>query len=103
MDGSPTDVFQVQKGLRQGNSLSPILFVMAIEYLSRLIKLVVKEKRLDVYINGGVEINPMLAFVVDVTFFCRASRKSELKIHFAVEVKEKHQCWPMRHQSQCDV
>lgn len=37
VEGSPTQVVKLNKGLRQNDPLSPLLFVMVIEYLSRLV------------------------------------------------------------------
>lgn len=76
IEGFPTEVFQAQRGIKQGDPLSPLLFVMAIEYLSQLTKKVVEEKKLQSYMNGGATIEPQLAFADDITFFSRASIKS---------------------------
>lgn len=62
IDGSPMEVFQAPKGLRQSDSLSPLFFEMEIEYHSRLTRLVVEEGRLELYINGGVRIESSVAF-----------------------------------------
>ena len=37
VNGSPFDIFHPKKGLRQGDPLSLLLFVIGIEYLSRLL------------------------------------------------------------------
>lgn len=76
VEGSPTKTINLQKGLRQGDPLSPFLFVMVIEYLTRLVKGAVRYRKLVLYTIGGVQIESYLAFAGDATFFCRASSKS---------------------------
>jgi len=38
INGTPTGFFRAQKGLRQGDSLSPLLFLLAMEGLNCMVK-----------------------------------------------------------------
>lgn len=49
---------------------------MVIEYLTRLVKRAVGDRKLELYSIGGAQIENHLAFANDVTFFYRASSKS---------------------------
>lgn len=51
INGSPMDYFKPEKGLRQGNPLSPCLYILVGEALSRLILGAVEKKEVH-----GLEI-----------------------------------------------
>lgn len=76
IEWSPTGIIKEGRGIRQGDSLSPLLFIIVIEYLSRLIQNVVDGRRMDLYTLGGVRVESLLAFADDIVFFIRASTKS---------------------------
>lgn len=69
--GEPTEVFMGQQGLRQGDLLSPLLFVLVMEYLTRMFSAMAKEP--------GFNFHPMcrrlrltnLAFADDLLSFVR--------------------------------
>ena len=69
INGSPTPIFKARKGLRQGDPLSPLLFVLGMEYLSRLLKIV----------QGSFNFHPRcktiklshLCFADDLMLFCK--------------------------------
>lgn len=60
VEGSLIELVRLKKGLRQGDPLFPLLFVIVIEYLSRLVRQAVSSRKLELYTSGGVavEIEP---------------------------------------------
>lgn len=60
VNGSPTKQFQMQKGVRQGDPLSPFLFIIATEGLNWIFKNVEVEGLIKglVMSNGGPSFNP---------------------------------------------
>ena len=80
VNGSPTGFFQSSRGLRQGDPLSPYLFVVVMEAFSVLIKKAVAEGFLaPCLIRGrrseGVQISHLL-FVDDTLIFLKQRRIS---------------------------
>jgi hypothetical protein len=59
VNGSPTEEFPPQWGLRQGNPLSPFLFLLEAEGLHILMKAMVENQLFMVYSSGAV--NPVVA------------------------------------------
>lgn len=76
VEGSPTVIIKQRRGLRQGDPLSPLLFMVVIDYLSRLVHQATTNRKLELYSTGGIPVESHLAFADDVAFFCRASVKS---------------------------
>ncbi|RVW53160.1 LINE-1 reverse transcriptase-like [Vitis vinifera] len=79
VNGVPTGFFPSSKGLRQGDPLSPYLFVMGMEVLSNLIRRAVEGGFLSgCRIRGGgrqpVHISHML-FADDTIIFCEARKE----------------------------
>lgn len=74
VEGSPLRSILDKRGVQQGDPFSPLLFVIILDYLVRLTK-VVKDKRFELYINGGATVEPIIAFANNVAFFIKASRK----------------------------
>ncbi|GKV30545.1 hypothetical protein SLEP1_g39346 [Rubroshorea leprosula] len=73
VNGSPTEEFDMEKGLRQGDPLSPFLFLMVVEGLSGLVKKAKNEGLLH-----GIEVGKrglavsLLQFADDTVFLGRA-------------------------------
>lgn len=76
VEGSPTRIIKQKRGLRQGDPLSPLLFVVVIDYLSKLMAQAVHNKRMELYTSGGVIVESHLTFADNIVFFCQASYKS---------------------------
>ena len=79
MNGSPAGFFQSSKGLRQGDPLSPYLFVVVMEVFSCLLKRAVAGGYLTpCSVRGrrgeGVQISHLL-FADDTLIFCEAKEE----------------------------
>ncbi|GKB53478.1 cysteine-rich receptor-like protein kinase [Tanacetum coccineum] len=78
INGSPTDFFQLKRGLRQGDPLSPFLFNIVSEGLNALIS-----KAVQTGLFQGVNVRKVrsfpishLQFVDDTLLFCDAKKES---------------------------
>ena len=74
INGSPCGFFGSSRGLRQGDPLSPLLFVLVMEALGRMLDKVVLEGRMLGFSVGKLEGRSMavshLLFVDDTLIFC---------------------------------
>ena len=80
INGSSTSFFGSSRGLRQGDPLSPLLFLLVMEALSRLLKKIEDGGFLSSFQasptvgGGGLHISHLL-FVDDTILFCDASKE----------------------------
>uniref|UniRef100_A0A2N9G078 Reverse transcriptase domain-containing protein n=1 Tax=Fagus sylvatica TaxID=28930 RepID=A0A2N9G078_FAGSY len=76
INGCPQGFFASSRGLRQGDPLSPLLFVLIMETLSRLMARATQERFLSGFLVGMEGDNPLmvshLLFVDDTLIFCNA-------------------------------
>ncbi|KAK9992947.1 hypothetical protein SO802_022650 [Lithocarpus litseifolius] len=88
VNGSPVGFFGRSRGLRQGDPLSPLLFLLIIEVLSRILK-----KTKDSGLIWGFHVGPInsngirishLLFTNDTILFCDASKEQLLSIRLAL-------------------
>lgn len=78
LNGSPCSFFSSKRGVRQGDPMSPYLFVLGVKYLTRLLK--------DVHRNPKFRFHPKcnelnlahLAFADDMMFVCYADKTSPI-------------------------
>ncbi|KAL9681628.1 hypothetical protein QQ045_013414 [Rhodiola kirilowii] len=74
INGSPSKEFPMKRGLRQGDHLSPFLFLLAAEGLSRIIDKVAGEGLINgVEWEKGGEKMTHLQFADDTVLFCQAN------------------------------
>ena len=88
VNGSPKGFFGNFRGLRQGDPLSPLLFLLIMEVLSRLLKKIEESNLIRGFHVGavnsvGVCISHLL-FTDDTILFCDASREQLLSIRLVL-------------------
>jgi hypothetical protein len=71
INGSPFGFFNSSWGLRQGDPLSPLLFVFVMEALSRMISAAVSGGLLEGFKIGDADFSHLL-FADDTLIFCSA-------------------------------
>ncbi|XP_019224105.1 PREDICTED: uncharacterized protein LOC109205806 [Nicotiana attenuata] len=77
----PTKPFEARKGLRQGDPLSPLLFVMAMEYLCTLLKPLKENKDFKFHPKCAKVNLVQLRFADDLLLFCKGDIKSVKILH----------------------
>jgi len=74
VNGSPTNEFKPERGLRQGDPLAPFLFLIVAEGLTGLVRQAVKANLLSGLRIGRKEVElSILQFADDTLFFCKDS------------------------------
>lgn len=77
VNGGPQGYFKSTRGLRQGDPISPALFVIGAEVLSRMLNsLAVRPGFVPFRVPAGCPIITHLAYANDVIIFCRARKQS---------------------------
>lgn len=71
INGEPTKPFKANKGLRQGDSLLPYLFVLAMEYLTRILKTLRKNPDFNYHPKCSKMNIIQLSFADDLLLFSR--------------------------------
>ncbi|KAL9664765.1 hypothetical protein QQ045_020172 [Rhodiola kirilowii] len=85
INGSPTKEIFMERGLRQGDPLSPLLFLMAVEGLSRILNNVVQKGRISgVEWVRNRESLTHLQFADDTVLFCKPDMQEVWKIRHII-------------------
>ncbi|VFQ60086.1 unnamed protein product [Cuscuta campestris] len=79
LNGSPTGFFKMKRGVKQGDPLSPLLFIIAGEVFSRMIKTSMESKFLKSYNSGRSLLVSHLAYDDDLIIFLRGGVRNLLK------------------------
>lgn len=86
INGVPSDYFRPRRGLRQGDPISPYLFILCAEVFSHLIQMEVNRNSIQgVRICKGAPSVSHLLFADDSIIFCRANSKDVQTIKSVVE------------------
>lgn len=81
VNGEPRGFIQQSRGLRQGNPLSPYLFLLFIEGLVSLLNdLVANNSLIGLKVCRGAPNIKHLLFVDDSLIFCKTEKDSSLKL-----------------------
>ncbi|VFQ76036.1 unnamed protein product [Cuscuta campestris] len=80
INGSPKGYFQMKRGVKQGDPLSPLLFIIAGEGLSRALNLSMKSSYITNYNTGRDMMISHLAFADDIIIFYNGECRNIYKL-----------------------
>ncbi|EOY19200.1 Retrotransposon, unclassified-like protein [Theobroma cacao] len=103
INGHSAGYFKSERGLRQGDSISPMLFILAAEYLSRGINELFS-RYISLHYHSGCSLNiSHLAFADDIMIFTNGSKSVLEKILEFLQEYEQISGQRVNHQKSCFV
>ncbi|XP_057248240.1 uncharacterized protein LOC130590220 [Beta vulgaris subsp. vulgaris] len=84
-NGVMSGFFKGEKGIRQGDPISPLLFVIAMEYLSRILKRMSRKDGFEYHNRCGPLQLTHLVFADDLMMFCKGQVSSVLLMSRAMK------------------
>ncbi|XP_026399721.1 uncharacterized protein LOC113295604 [Papaver somniferum] len=88
LNGNPEGYFKINRGLRQVDPLSPLIFVLIGDVLSRNISKLFRDKKISPMVTRNGYSPTHLFFADDIMIFCKGNLKS---VHNLVELLGKYQ------------
>ncbi|EOX96782.1 Uncharacterized protein TCM_005953 [Theobroma cacao] len=103
INGSLVGYFKSERGLRQGDSISPLLFILAADYLSRGINQLFSHHKSLLYLSGCFMPISHLAFADDIVIFTNGCRPALQKILVFLQEYEEVSGQQVNHQKSCFI
>lgn len=85
LNGEPSRRFRGRKDLRQGDPLSPLLFVLVMDYLTRMFSFAARDARFHFHPLCQQQRLTNLAFADDLLVFCKGDSYSVAKVKVVME------------------